>query len=93
MKKLLLILTVLISIPCLGQNLEGSWKGIIEIQGTKLNLVFNFKEAGGNWSATMDSPDQGGFGIPMDEVTINQNKVLVKSKALQLTYEIGRAHV
>lgn len=87
MKKLLLILTVLISIPCLGQNLEGSWKGIIEIQGTKLNLVFNFKEAGGNWSATMDSPDQGGFGIPMDEVTINQNKVLVKSKALQLTYE------
>lgn len=87
MKKLLLILTVLISTPCLGQNLEGSWKGIIEIQGTKLNLVFNFKEAGGNWSATMDSPDQGGFGIPMDEVTINQNKVLVKSKALQLTYE------
>lgn len=87
MKKLLLILTVLISIPCLGQNLEGSWKGIIEIQGTKLHLVFNFKEAGGNWSATMDSPDQGGFGIPMDEVTINQNKVLVKSKALQLTYE------
>lgn len=87
MKKLLLILTVLISIPCLGQNLEGSWKGIIEIQGTKLNLVFNFKESDGNWSATMDSPDQGGFGIPMDEVTINQNKVLVKSKALQLTYE------
>lgn len=87
MKKLLLILTVLISIPCLCQNLEGSWKGIIEIQGTKLHLVFNFKEAGGNWSATMDSPDQGGFGIPMDEVTINQNKVLVKSKALQLTYE------
>ena len=87
MKKLLLILTVLISTPCLGQNLEGSWKGIIEIQGTKLNLVFNFKESGGNWSATMDSPDQGGFGIPMDEVTINQNKVLVKSKALQLTYE------
>ena len=62
MKKILLSIIVLLcaGILCRAQLPEGSWSGAIEVQGTKLTMVFHFTEEG----CQLDVPDQGARGIP-----------------------------
>ena len=35
-----------------------------------LSLVFHFAQDGDNFTATVDSPDQGAYGIPFDSSTL-----------------------
>lgn len=62
MKKIILsaLLLLLAGSLCRAQLPEGSWSGAIDIQGTKLTLVFNFTDEG----CKLDVPDQGARGIP-----------------------------
>ena len=62
MKKLLLsVLLLLLGVGlCRAQLPEGSWSGAIQVQGTKLTLVFNISDE----ECTLDVPDQGARGIP-----------------------------
>ena len=39
----------------------GTWSGKLDVQGTKLSLVFHLDDE----NPTMDSPDQGVKGIPI----------------------------
>jgi hypothetical protein len=39
----------------------GTWSGKLDVQGTKLSLVFHLEDE----NPTMDSPDQGVKGIPI----------------------------
>ena len=39
--------------------------------GVKLRIVFNIKQEGTAYSATMDSPDQGAKGIPVSSVSLH----------------------
>jgi pimeloyl-ACP methyl ester carboxylesterase len=58
--------------------LTGSWQGTLLVPGTSLKVVFNFKErAEGGYTATLDSPDQGAFGIPADSVTVEDTLIHV----------------
>lgn len=46
-------------------RLAGDWTGTLDINGVQLRIVFHIsKKSGGGLAATMDSPDQGGRGIP-----------------------------
>lgn len=47
------------------QDLNGKWSGIMRIQKTKLTIVFNVRDTNTGYSATMDSPDQGAYDIPV----------------------------
>jgi hypothetical protein len=63
-------------------HLEGPWNGVLSIPNTdrKLALVINFKadtKSGSGVIATIDSPDQGAFGIQVDEVTVQDGEVHV----------------
>lgn len=75
MKKLLSILLLLTAITSFSQDITGQWFGAIDVQGTKLNLVFNINKTGDNYTATMDSPEQKVQGIPINTVSFQNPNV------------------
>jgi fermentation-respiration switch protein FrsA (DUF1100 family) len=57
-------------------DLEGSWAGTLNISSAKLRIVFNVsRDSSGNLTANLDSPDQGAYGIAVDEVVVNGDSV------------------
>ncbi len=80
----LLIITVAISMYA--QNFEGSWSGQLDIQGTKLTIVFNIEKNEGRYSSTMDSPDQGAKGIPTDTTIIEGKNLTITAAQLALEF-------
>ena len=71
-----------------GQNsITGDWHGTLNVQNkVKLRLVFHISESDGQLSATLDSPDQGGFGIPAGEVTFTHPGLTIKMPNLMAEY-------
>lgn len=71
-----------------GPDVGGAWQGALEVQGMKLRLVLHLTpSAAGSLTATLDSPDQGAEGIPMDEVVLEGDRVRVASTKLQAAFE------
>lgn len=70
------------SVPVLG-----SWKGVLSVSGTQLPLIFNIKEEGDKLVATLDSPAQGAFGIPVDSVKFENSTLQIRVNLLQLSYQ------
>jgi fermentation-respiration switch protein FrsA (DUF1100 family) len=57
-------------------NPEGSWAGTLKISNVALRLVFNvIKDPSGKFIANLDSPDQGAYGIAIDEVIIKDDSI------------------
>lgn len=54
------------------ESFVGDWEGTLDI-GTPVRVVIHLVYADGKWSGTTDSPDQGGFGIQLSEVSVNGN--------------------
>lgn len=53
-----------------GSGVEGAWVGTLDAAGTELRLVFHIERAdSGDLSGTMDSPDQGAYGLRLTTVT------------------------
>ncbi|SMG12034.1 hypothetical protein SAMN05661096_00462 [Marivirga sericea] len=76
MKKLLtLAILIFVSFSLLSQNIEGKWQGLLKVQGIELTIVFNISEQGDTLVATMDSPDQGAFGLAVQEVSFENNQL------------------
>ena len=65
MKRMLLILVFFTpSLSGFSQSeVVGDWKGTLAVSGIELSLIFHITDDDG-LKATMDSPDQGAFGIP-----------------------------
>lgn len=61
----------------------GTWSGKLDIQGTKLPLVFHLDDE----NPTMDSPDQGAKGIPIQIERRPAGKLLIKIPSLGASYE------
>jgi pimeloyl-ACP methyl ester carboxylesterase len=56
--------------------LEGAWTGTLSAQGVSLRVVFHFAQTqDGQWKGTLDSPDQGAAGLPLDVLTLNDKAV------------------
>lgn len=56
--------------------LIGDWQGKLNTGAISLRLVFHIKaDATGKLSATMDSPDQSAYGLPVGDVTIDGKAV------------------
>ncbi|MFP4600908.1 MAG: alpha/beta hydrolase family protein [Persicimonas sp.] len=72
----------------LEDRLEGSWRGVLEVPGTELPLVFHLaKNDGDEWEATIDSPAQGATGIPVSEVNLDGEKIRLAIPSIGGTYE------
>ncbi|MFN4033170.1 MAG: alpha/beta hydrolase family protein [Fimbriimonadales bacterium] len=63
---------------------EGVWWGVLGAAGASLRLVVRLKrDANGAWTATLDSPDQASFGIPVSTVQIEGRRITLQSEAVQ----------
>jgi uncharacterized protein len=69
-------------------GIEGIWEGKLKVPGTELRIVFRIiKTPEGNLTATMDSPDQGVTGIPVDAVILQDSNLSIEVKAIAGIYE------
>lgn len=69
-----ILFLMLISLPAIAQQnqIVGNWQGALKISSIQLRIVFNVIETENQkLIATLDSPDQGAFGIPVDTVIFN----------------------
>lgn len=61
----------------------GAWSGKLDVQGSGLSLVFHLDDE----NPTMDSPDQGAKGIPVQLERKPGGKIVIKIPALGASYE------
>ena len=85
-KATLILLSFLISLSVFSQDITGSWNGVLKVQGIQLRLVINIQQAESGYSATMDSPDQGAKGIPVDWATFINDTLKFEVKQMGITY-------
>lgn len=68
--------------------LEGVWEGVLDANGTKLHLRFNFvKNSEGNITGTLDSLDQGANDLPVGAISRTGDVVKVDLKAINGSYQ------
>jgi uncharacterized protein len=67
-----------------GQEISGTWNGILKVGGTQLRVRFNVTRTSDVYSATMDSPDQGVLGIVVTKTTFQDS---------MLRFEVGSAGI
>jgi len=69
------------------KDIQGIWQGVLEVSGTKLRIVFNISaEQNSTLTATMDSPDQGVTGIPVDKVTFQNDNLNLEVQSIRGVY-------
>ena len=86
MKKIIVVLLLAISNLINAQNVLGDWNGALEVQGMQLRLVFHITEDGEKLKATMDSPDQGANGIPVDKVSMNGKELTIEMPKMGIKF-------
>jgi len=60
----------------------GLWMGALDIQTIKLRMIFEIKSKDGAFSATLDSLDQGAYGIPVSAVEAKDDSLKIVMKNL-----------
>jgi len=64
-------------------DLQGSWLGVLKVQGIELHLVMNISlNPSDSMIVTFDSPDQGAKDLPTSKVTIREDSLFVSSKKI-----------
>jgi uncharacterized protein len=66
--------------------LAGNWEGTLRMPRQSLRLAFHIQEAGNRFTGTMDSPDQGVNGVPLDAVRRTTGGVYLESSRIKGTY-------
>lgn len=60
-------------------NPEGDWQGKLAVPGGELTIVLHVARTGdGKLAATMDSPDQGAFGLEAADVSFAKRRLALK---------------
>lgn len=68
-------------------QIAGDWKGTLDVQGTKLDLIFHITETPDGITATLDVPLQGATGLPLSPATFVDNKLTVAMEQAGIKYE------
>lgn len=65
------------------KGVEGLWQGTLKVPGGELRIVFHINKADdGKLLATLDSPDQGATGIPVEECAFSKDKLTLTAKSI-----------
>ncbi|MBR5014560.1 MAG: alpha/beta hydrolase, partial [Bacteroidales bacterium] len=83
MKRILTFFAAIVLFTFQANAQTGTWSGKLDVQGTKLSLVFHLD--GDN--PTMDSPDQGAKGIPVQIERKSYGGLAIKIPSLGASYE------
>ena len=82
-KKAISLVIALISIMFQALAQDGTWSGKLDVQGTKLTIVFHLDGE----KPTMDSPDQAALGIPVQVTKGATGSISIKIPMLGASYE------
>jgi pimeloyl-ACP methyl ester carboxylesterase len=83
----LVLLLLWTSLSLSAQGISGQWNGVLKVPGAQLKLVFHISETAEGYSSTMDSPDQGAFGIPVTATTFADSVLKLEMPNAGITYE------
>ena len=83
MRKNLILIGMLLAAVFSASAQTGTWSGKLDVQGTKLSLVFHLDEE----NPMMDSPDQGAKGIPIEVTRSATGSITIKVPSIGATYE------
>jgi hypothetical protein len=89
MKTKNLIILLLMSITTQAQQFVGDWKGELDVQGMKLEIIFHIAQKDNVYTSTMDVPMQGASGVAIDKTEVNNNAITLKAQ--QMGIEFGGA--
>ena len=67
-------------------QIEGYWKGQIDLGAQQLEMAFDIKAAENGYSATLDVPEQGAFDIPVDEISFQEGQLQLKMNTMGASY-------
>ncbi len=85
MKNKILFLLLFVALQSQAQ-IEGYWKGQIDLGGQQLEMAFNIKAAENGYSATLDVPAQGAFDVPVDKTVFQDNHLQLTLSAMGANY-------
>jgi uncharacterized protein len=69
-------------------TINGSWEGSLDLGAAQLRLLFNFNtDANGRLAGTLDSPDQGAYGIAFDSVALADNALRCEVRRISGVFE------
>lgn len=86
MRIIILLITLLFGCQTFAQ-IEGTWNGFIEIPMSNLAFVLHVSREDGLLKVTSDSPDQGVFGIELQEARFENNRLYLKDSRMMMSYE------
>ncbi len=67
-------------------DIAGNWIGTLNVSTIQLRIVFHIQKTGDEYSATLDSPDQGAKDIPTSKVSFDGNRLEIDVPVIQGTY-------
>jgi hypothetical protein len=74
--------------PAVSKELEGDWEGSLQTPGPAFRMVFHFKNRADNTvAATIDTPDSGAMGLPLNNVKQTGQKVEFGLKIAQSAFQ------
>ncbi len=89
------LLAISLLLPCLlvaspataQQDVTGDWFGTLDVGPMALRIALHIQPSDGGYSATLDSPDQGASGIPLDEILYEEGRLVFRFNAAGVEYE------
>ena len=74
--------------PAVSKELEGDWEGVLQTPGRGVRMIFHFRNrADQTVAATVDTPDSGAVGLPLNNVKQNGVKVEFGMKIAQSVFQ------
>jgi len=68
--------------------LTGAWTSSLEFGGQRLTLVLNVSYLDGEYTASVDSPDQGAMGIPADVIAIDDDSLRLAINSIGASLDV-----
>ena len=80
---------LVLSVPAFADGLGGDWNGNLQVTPqVVLKLVFHISEPSAESAVvTLDSPDQGAFGIPTEVKQLTEDTIVLAVPMINMTYE------
>jgi pimeloyl-ACP methyl ester carboxylesterase len=87
-KKISIIAMIFTNLSFLNaQDITGKWEGTLSISGMNMRLVFNINKTDDGYKSSMDSPDQGAFGIPASKTGFDASRPSIEVASIGFLFE------
>jgi dipeptidyl aminopeptidase/acylaminoacyl peptidase len=80
------VIALFMTLLSVNAQFQGDWKGEIDVQGMKLEIIFHITEDNGTYTSTMDVPMQGAAGLPVDKTEVSGQEITLSLSSFQIKY-------